>query len=256
MTPMSALTIIPAVDLKGGHCVRLRQGLASEETVYAEDPVLAACRWERQGAAWLHVVDLDGAFAGHPVHAELVERMIRSVSIPVEVGGGLRTDGDLQRMLDAGAARVILGTRACGDAGGLDKLIARFGDRLAVGIDARQGRVQVKGWTETMPLDAVTLAARVDRQGIHTLIVTDTAVDGMLHGPNLAAIQAICDRVSCDVIASGGVSSAADVASLCQLKRKNLTGAIVGKALYEGTVTLEALQAVCRATGESSILNV
>ncbi|MBU4290470.1 MAG: 1-(5-phosphoribosyl)-5-[(5-phosphoribosylamino)methylideneamino]imidazole-4-carboxamide isomerase [Verrucomicrobia bacterium] len=246
-------TVIPAVDIRGGRCVRLHQGRAEEETVYAEDPVLTACQWEQQGAAWLHVVDLDGAFAGHPVHTKLMERMIRSVSIPVEVGGGLRSDDDLQRLVAAGAARVILGTRACGDADGLDKLIARFGDRLAVGIDARQGRVQVKGWTETMPLDALTLAARMDRQGIHTLIVTDTAVDGTLQGPNLSAIQAICDRVSCEVIASGGISSVADMAALCRLNRPNLTGAIVGKALYEGAVTLKALQAACRADGESSV---
>ncbi len=239
------LTVIPAIDIKGGQCVRLCQGVAAAETVYASDPLLMARQWERQGAAWLHVVDLDGAFAGQPVHAELIARLIRSVSIPVEVGGGLRTDSDLQRLLDGGAARVIIGTRACQDAGALEPLIARFGDRLAVGIDARQGRVQVKGWTETLPLQAADLAARLDGQGIRTLIVTDTAVDGMLQGPNLAVTREICDKVSCQVIASGGVAAADDIAALCRLRRPNLGGVIVGKALYDGAVTLKALQEAC-----------
>ncbi len=236
-------TVIPAVDIRGGRCVRLRQGLAAEETVYADDPVQAAREWERQGAAWLHVVDLDGAFAGRPVNADLIGRLIRSVSIPVEVGGGLRTDADLRRLLDLGAARVILGTRACRDADALGPLAARFGDQLAVGIDARAGRVQVQGWTETLGLEALEFAARLDRAGVRTLVVTDTATDGMLQGPNLKAIAAICGQVSCAVIASGGVSTADDVAALCRLKRPNLKGAIVGKALYDSKVTLQALQA-------------
>ncbi len=235
-------TVIPAVDIKDGRCVRLCQGLPTAETVYAGDPILMARQWERQGAAWLHVVDLDGAFTGRPVHAELIARLIRSVSIPVEVGGGLRTDSDLQRLLDGGAARVIIGTRACRDAGELEPLIARFGDRLAVGIDARQGKVQVKGWTETLPLEAADLAVRLDGQGIRTLIVTDTAVDGMLKGPNLPVMREICDKVSCRVIASGGVAAADDIAALCRLQRQNLAGAIVGKALYDDAVTLKALQ--------------
>lgn len=241
-------TVIPAIDLKGGRCVRLRQGLAAAETVYADDPVQMAREWERQGAAWLHVVDLDGAFAGRPVHAELIAKMIRAVAIPVEVGGGLRTDADLQCLLEGGAARVILGTRACGAAADLETLITRFGERLAVGIDARQGKVQVKGWTETLALDAAALAARLDGQGIRTLVVTDTATDGMLQGPNLAGIGALCDRVSCAVIASGGVSSAQDIAALRRLKRKNLAGAIVGKALYDGRVTLRELQDAARGS--------
>ncbi len=239
-------TVIPAIDLRGGRCVRLRQGLAAAETVYADDPVRMARQWERQGAAWLHVVDLDGAFAGRPVHTELIVKLIRAVAIPVEVGGGLRTDADLQRLVDGGAARVILGTRACGAAADLEALIARFGERLAVGIDARQGRVQVKGWTETLALDAAALAARLDRQGIRTLIVTDTAKDGMLRGPNLAGIRAICGQVACSVIASGGVAAAADIAALRRLKLKNLAGAIVGQALYAGAVTLKDLQAAAR----------
>lgn len=241
-------TVIPAVDIRGGRCVRLRQGLAADETVYADDPVRVAQAWEKRGAAWLHVVDLDGAFAGHPVHTELIAEMIRAVSIPVEVGGGLRTDADLQRLLACGAARAVLGTRACGGAAGLQALIARFGDRLAVGIDARQGRVQVKGWTQTLPMDAAALAESLDRQGIHTLIFTDTAKDGMLQGPNLEAIRAICDQVSCRVIASGGVAAAEHIAALRRLHRPNLAGAIVGKALYDGKVTLPELQAA--GTGE------
>ncbi len=238
-------TVIPAVDIRGGRCVRLNQGRAAEETVYADDPVRMAQEWEKQGATWLHVVDLDGAFAGHPVHTELLVRMLRAISIPVQVGGGLRANADIQRLVDAGAARVILGTRVCRNADDLNELCACFGEHVAVGLDARQGRVQVKGWTETMPVEAVTLAARMDRLGVHTLIYTDTATDGALKGPNIPAIQAICDQVSCEVIASGGVSSAEDIAALCRLKQPNLSGAIVGKALYEGVVTLKDLQAAC-----------
>lgn len=160
----------------------------------------------------------------------------------------MRTDEDIQHCVNAGAARVILGTRACRNTEDLEALIAGFGDRVAVGIDVRQGRVQVKGWTETLPVDGVTLAARMDRLGVHTLIYTDTAVDGTLKGPNVAAIQAVCGRVSCQVIASGGISSAEDIAALCRLKKTNLVGAIVGKALYEGTVTLDGLR---QARGDS-----
>jgi phosphoribosylformimino-5-aminoimidazole carboxamide ribotide isomerase len=245
-------TIIPAIDIKGGRCVRLRQGVATEETVYANDPIRMAKQWERQGAAWLHVVDLDGAFAGRPVHADLIARMIAAVSIPVEVGGGLRTDADLQRLVDAGAARVILGTRACGESADLAGLVARFGDRLAVGIDARQGMVQVKGWTETLALDAATLAVRLDRQGVRTLIITDTATDGMLQGPNIPGIRAICEQLACSIIASGGISSAKDIAVLCGLKLKNLAGAIVGKALYAGAATLAELQKAARRNESNS----
>ncbi len=240
---MKTFTIYPAIDLKGGRCVRLLQGRADAETVYGQDPVAMARHWVEQGATWLHVVDLDGAFAGHPAQLDLVRQIASAVSVPVQCGGGLRTDEDVQRVLDAGVKRAILGTRAWADPAGLAKLVARFGARVAVGIDARNGMVQIKGWTETTNVTAVGLARQADEMGVRTLIVTDTATDGMLKGTNLAAMEDVCSAVKCAVIASGGVSRASDVTALRGLGQKNLAGAIVGKALYEGHATLAALEA-------------
>jgi phosphoribosylformimino-5-aminoimidazole carboxamide ribotide isomerase len=237
-------TIYPAIDIKDGRCVRLRQGRAEDAKVYSEDPVETARRWERAGAEALHVVDLDGAFCGTPVHTEVAGRIVRSVSIPVQLGGGLRTDGDIDAALAAGVRRAIIGTRAIEQGGGnLGEMAKRFGDRLAVSIDARSGRVQVRGWVETTGKPAVDLAREVCESGIHTIIFTDTATDGMLGGPNLRAIAGICKTVSCAVIASGGVSSADDARNLVGLGLPNLAGAIVGKALYEQSVTLAELMA-------------
>jgi len=237
------MLIIPAIDLKGGKCVRLRQGLADQATVYADDPVEMARRWEREGAGLLHVVDLDGAFEGRPVHTEVVRRIAAAVGVPVELGGGIRTDADIAAALATGAERVIVGTRAFSEPESLRGLAERYGARLAVGIDARDGFVQVRGWVETTSVRALDLAAQVDGMGVRTLIYTDTATDGMLTGHNVAATDAVCRAVRCEVVASGGVSSAADAAALRALERPNLAGAIVGKALYDGVVTMGALVA-------------
>ena len=239
---MSALTIIPAIDLKGGRCVRLRQGIASDETVYSDDPVKMAQSWEQQGAAWLHVVDLDGAFQGFPVHTALIEKIVAAVQIPVEVGGGLRTDEQVEALLALGVARAVLGTRAWTSPETLASLVERFGERVAVGLDARNGRVSVKGWTETTETDALALAAHLHFLGVQTLIYTDIVKDGMLTGPNTKAIAALCDRVTCRVIASGGIASTAHVDALVALGKPNLAGVIVGKALYEGTISFAKLQ--------------
>ncbi len=238
---MSSLSIIPAIDLKGGRCVRLRQGIASAETVYSDDPVQMAKSWEKQGATWLHVVDLDGAFQGAPVHTELIEKIARAVQIPVEVGGGLRTDDQVADLLARGVARAVLGTRAWSSPETLKRLVARFGERLAVGLDARNGQVSIKGWTETTGTDALALASQMQNLGVQTLIYTDIAQDGMLTGPNTKAMAALCDRVTCRVIASGGVASKAHVIALAALNKPNLTGVIVGKALYEGTISFAEL---------------
>ena len=240
---MSKILVIPAIDLKGGRCVRLRQGKADEVTTYSDDPVWMAKRWADEGAKYLHVVDLDGAFQGAPVHQEVISRMVKAVNIPVEVGGGLRTDADIELILECGVSRAILGTRAWAEPEQLKQLVDRFSHRLAVGIDARGGRVQIKGWTETTEEDAISLAKRADAMGVGTLIYTDTARDGMLEGVNAKAMDEICAAVSCSVIASGGISSATDMRLLKDLKRPNLVGAIVGKALYEGRVKLKDLEA-------------
>lgn len=235
------LTIIPAIDLKDGRCVRLRQGRAEDSTVYSDNPAEMARRWASEGAQYLHVVDLDGAFQGKPVHTKEIAAIVASAGIPVEVGGGLRTPSDIRGVLSCGVARAIVGTRALDGQEALKRLTGEFGDRLAVGIDARDGRVQVRGWVEVSGMKAVDLARQADAAGVRTLIYTDTSRDGMLAGTNVEAIRELCGNVACSVIASGGVTSVADVRALKSLKAGNLAAAIVGKALYEGTVTLAAL---------------
>jgi phosphoribosylformimino-5-aminoimidazole carboxamide ribotide isomerase len=226
--------------------VRLRRGVAEDATVYSTDPEAMARHWVEEGATYLHVVDLDGAFAGRPAHTELIGRMAKTAGVPIEVGGGLRRDEDVAAMIESGVDRVILGTRAAQDMEAVRRLASRFGPRVAVGIDSRDGKVQVKGWVETTEIRAVDLARRIEKAGVRTLIVTDTATDGMLQGVNADGVAAVCRNVSCDVIASGGIASARDAALLLSLGCANLTGAIVGKALYDGRVTLRALMAASR----------
>jgi len=238
---LTTFRVIPAIDLKGGRCVRLRQGRADDETVYSNDPVETARRWAGEGAEVLHVVDLDGAFHGHPVHLAVVEQICRAADVTVELGGGLRTDEHVRAVLDAGVRRAIIGTRACTHPGELGRLVEKFGDGLAVGIDARDGRVQVRGWVETTEMSAVDLAGQAAAAGVRTLIYTDTMTDGMLGGPNTAAVGEICRHVECDVVASGGITSPDDIRALGALRAPNLVGAIVGKALYDGRVRLDEL---------------
>ena len=236
------MIILPAIDLKDGKCVRLRQGRADDVTVYGDDPAAQAKDWADQGGRELHVVDLDGAFAGTPRHAETIARIIAAFGGPVEVGGGLRTPEALAAVIEAGAARAIIGSAALDDPAFLSKAVELYGERIAVGIDARDGYVQTKGWVETTRVKATDLAAAVARRGVKTIIYTDTATDGMLGGPNLTQMAAICDAApTCAVTASGGVSSPFDVENLKALERANLRAAIVGKALYDGRTTLREM---------------
>ena len=236
------MTILPAIDLKGGKCVRLRQGREDDVTVYGDDPAAQAADWRRQGGEELHVVDLDGAFAGTPKHAAVIAAIIKAFGGPVEVGGGLRTPEALAAVLDAGAARAIIGSAALEDPEFLASSVEIYGDRIAVGIDARDGLVQTRGWVETSQTPATELARAVAAMGVKTIIYTDTATDGMLDGPNLAQMAAICDAApTCAITASGGVSSPQDVKNLIALGKPNLRAAIVGKALYDGRVTLSAM---------------
>ena len=233
------MIILPAIDLKGGKCVRLRQGRVDDVTVYGDDPAAQAKDWREQGGQELHVVDLDGAFDGEPRHAEAIRAIIRAFGGPVEVGGGLRTLDSLRAVLEAGAARAIIGSAALEDPAFLSQAVELYGDRVAVGIDARDGLVQTRGWVETTEVKAVDLAAAVAKAGVKTIIYTDTATDGMLGGPNLSQMAAICDAApECQITASGGVSSPYDVENLKALERSNLRAAIVGKALYDGRTTL------------------
>lgn len=242
------MVILPAIDLKGGVCVRLRQGRADDVTTYNEDPSAQARDWREQGGKELHVVDLDGAFAGTPKHAAIIKEIIESFAGPVEVGGGIRTPETLEAVIDAGATRAIIGSAALENPEFLTRAVEQYGDKIAVGIDARNGFVQTRGWVTTTEVKATDLAKAVAAIGVKTIIYTDTATDGMLGGPNLEQMAAICDAApTCQITASGGVSSVTDIKNLIALGKPNLRAAIVGKALYDGRTTLTEMNS---AAGE------
>ncbi|MEG1552087.1 MAG: 1-(5-phosphoribosyl)-5-[(5-phosphoribosylamino)methylideneamino]imidazole-4-carboxamide isomerase [Kiritimatiellia bacterium] len=236
------MIILPAIDLMNNSCVRLQQGRKEAMTIYSDNPLAQAQAWRAQGAQSLHIVDLDGAFSGYPKHTELITKIIQETHLQVEVGGGLRTDAAVETLMAAGVTRAIIGTRALEEPEALARWVQCYGDRIAVGIDARDGWVQVKGWVEKSLTSATELAKRVADCGVSTLIYTDIATDGMLGGTNLSAMAEMCDTVPhVKIIASGGVSHPDHVRALRALHRSNLFGAIVGKALYDGTTTLEAM---------------
>jgi len=228
--------IVPAVDLKAGRCVRLKQGRADAETVFSDDPVAMARRWEGSGARRLHVVDLDGAFAGRPAQTELVRAMIRAVAIPVQAGGGLREIAHVEAVLEAGARWAIVGTRAALDPIFLGEVCGRFGEQVLIGIDASDGRVAVDGWTRVLDLDALALARDAAAAGAAGIIYTDIARDGTQNGPNLWSTGAVAQAAGIPVFASGGVGSLDDIRQLATVA--GLAGVIVGRALYSGAVDL------------------
>lgn len=236
------MTIYPAIDIRGGRCVRLLQGRADQETVYAEDPAAVATGFRQAGSIWVHVVDLDGAFAGEPRNGTAV-RAVVAQGLRVQLGGGLRTRAAVEQALGLGVARVVIGTRAAESDAFVGELVQAFGERIAVGIDAKNGQVAVKGWVADSGLSALDLARRMDALGVRTLIHTDIGTDGMLTGPNLTAQEAMLAAGRANVIASGGVSRREDVIALAALARREprLDGVIVGKALYEGRVDLADL---------------
>jgi len=234
--------LIPAIDIRGGRCVRLVQGDYARETVYDADPVAVARRWIEGGATRLHVVDLDGAREGAPRNRAIVERIAAGVAVPVQVGGGIRTADDAQRYRDAGLARVILGTSAVEDRALVTELAALLGEALVIGIDARDGNVRTRGWIESSGIAALDLARELRALGAGRFVYTDIGVDGMLQGPNLPALRQFIAAAGCPVIASGGVTRVSDLPAIAA------TGAeavIAGKALYSGDVQLaEALAAL------------
>lgn len=236
------MTIYPAIDLKGGRCVRLQQGRADQETVYAEDPGAVAAQFRSAGSAWVHVVDLDGAFAGEPRNGPAVQAILAQ-GLRVQLGGGLRTRAAVERALGLGASRVVIGTRAAESEAFVGELVQAFGERIAVGIDARDGQVAVRGWVASSGVSALDLARRMDALGVRTIIHTDIGTDGMLVGPNLPAQESMLQAGAFRVIASGGVSRREDVVALAELARRlpRLEGVIVGKALYERRVDLSDL---------------
>jgi phosphoribosylformimino-5-aminoimidazole carboxamide ribotide isomerase len=236
------MEIIPAIDIKGGKCVRLSQGAFTQVETYSEDPVKFARRWQQEGAKRLHIVDLDGARVGMPQNNEVVRQILRRVGIPVQLGGGIRNAEIVERMLRVGVERVILGTSVAQNDDLARSVFTLYDDRVIVGIDARDGLVAISGWQERLNERAVDFAKRMESLGAKRIIFTDIVRDGMLNGVNLAALKEILKAVSVPVIASGGVASLEDIRALKALKAPNLEGVIVGKALYTGKLRLsEAL---------------
>jgi phosphoribosylformimino-5-aminoimidazole carboxamide ribotide isomerase len=236
--------IFPAIDLKGGKVVRLQQGRADAATVYSDDPGAVAKRWEGEGARYLHVVDLDGAFEGEPRNWDGVRAILRAVQIPIQLGGGLRRRSQVEEALQMGITRAVLGTKACDSPEFVGALVHDFGSRIVVGIDARDGLVAVKGWTEKTTLTAPEFARQISRLGIQNIIFTDVSTDGMLAGPNYTAISSVCAAVTCNVVASGGIGSVNDVIRLRRLAEQhpNLVGVVIGRALYDGRIDLKQLE--------------
>ncbi len=230
------MLIVPAVDLKAGRCVRLLQGRAAAETIFSDDPVATARRWESEGAPRLHLVDLDGAFGGGPAQTAIVRDIARSISIPVEVGGGLRSAEHVEAVLDAGARWAIVGTRAALDPVFLGDVCRRFADRIIVGVDASDGRVAVDGWTRVLDLEAVALARDAAAAGACTIIYTDISRDGTQSGPNVWSTEAVARAAGIPVFASGGVGSLDDIRQLAGIP--GVEGVVVGRALYTGALTL------------------
>lgn len=229
------MIIYPAVDIKDGRCVRLLQGRFDSETVYGDDPVEMAEKWASIGAEWLHVVDLDGARSGISKNRSIIADIVKKVKIPVQTGGGIRTIGDIDEVIALGAARVVLGTAAVKNPRLLKEAVDNYGDKIAVGIDAKNGKVAVEGWETLSSHDAVEFAKRVEQYGVSVIIYTDISTDGMLSGPNLKAVEKVVGAVGIDIIASGGVSSIQD---LINLKNTGAAGAITGKAIYTGAIDL------------------
>ena len=232
------MQIIPAIDLREGKVVRLFQGDFEKETRYSDDPVQVAKRWEKEGAALLHVVDLEGALEGKPVNLKWVGEIAKAVSCPVECGGGVRDLETIQKLLSAGVQRVVLGTQAIQSEAFLKECLLEFGENVVVGIDSKKKEIKTEGWTKTVTCDPVELAKRFESLGVSALIVTDVSRDGTLKGPNLKLFGDLLAAVRTPLIASGGVGSLEDVEALRGLKPRSPWGAIVGKALYDGKFTL------------------
>lgn len=230
------MILYPAIDLKGGQCVRLLHGDMARATVFSDSPADQARAFAAQGFQWLHVVDLDGAIEGRAVNAEAVKAILNAISLPLQLGGGVRSLHDIHAWLEAGVSRVILGTVALSDPGMVVKAAAAFPEQIAVGLDLRDGRVAVKGWVETSDTTGVDLARRFEDAGVAALIVTDIGRDGAMQGPNVEEIGEVADAVSIPTIASGGVSSVADIAALKARPGVKIAGAIIGRALYEGAI--------------------
>jgi phosphoribosylformimino-5-aminoimidazole carboxamide ribotide isomerase len=242
----ASVILFPAIDLKEGLCVRLEQGDMARATVFNRDPAEQAHAFEQAGFEYLHIVDLDGAFAGKPVNAGAVERILEAISIPVQLGGGIRDMATVEGWLGKGVTRVIIGTAAVRDPVLVREAAARFPGRVAVGLDARDGNVAVQGWAESSELSALDIARRFEDAGVAAIVYTDISRDGMLKGLNLDATIALAEAVSIPVIASGGLASIADVEAMLAPRARKLEGAIAGRALYDGRLNAAEALAVLK----------
>ena len=234
--------LIPAVDMKGGKCVRLREGVADSVTEYGDDPAAMALHWESLGATRLHLIDLDGAFTGQAAHLEIAKNIFHSLKIPVEFGGGLRTLERIETMFDLGADRVILGTVAVDNPGLVEEAARRHPGAIIAGIDARNGNVALRGWVDVTSVTAVDLALRMKALGVERVIYTDVARDGMLTGVNIKETENLCVQTGMKIIASGGVASVDDVRGLWKIHSLGIEGVILGRALYDGKIDFSEIQ--------------
>jgi len=238
--------ILPAIDLKEGCCVRLEQGLMEKDTVYHDDPAAQARIWQEQGGEFLHIVDLDGAFAGVPKNREAIKAIVAAIDIPCELGGGVRDLETIEAYLALGVDRVILGTVAKENPALVEEACRKFPGRIVVGIDAKDGLVAVRGWADVTEKQATELAREMEGFGVEAIIYTDIARDGMMQGPNIKATKALAEAISIPVIASGGVSSLKDIRNLMEIEASGVTGVITGKAIYSGAIDLRKAVALTK----------
>ncbi|HBA33120.1 MAG TPA: 1-(5-phosphoribosyl)-5-((5-phosphoribosylamino)methylideneamino)imidazole-4-carboxamide isomerase [Gammaproteobacteria bacterium] len=237
------MLVIPAIDLKAGQCVRLRQGRMDDDTVFSDDPVAVAGRWVAAGAKRLHLVDLDGAFAGEPRNAQVVKAIRKAYpDLPLQVGGGIRNLETAEAYVNAGVSYIIIGTQAVKDPAFVSLLCKRFPGKVIVGLDAKDGKVAVEGWAEVSEQEAVTLASTFEGLGVSAIVYTDISRDGMMQGVNIPATVSLAEAISIPVIASGGVTNIDDIRNLCDVAESGISGAIVGRALYEGSLDLTEAQ--------------
>ncbi|QOX78164.1 1-(5-phosphoribosyl)-5-[(5-phosphoribosylamino)methylideneamino]imidazole-4-carboxamide isomerase [Trichlorobacter lovleyi] len=232
------MIVIPAIDLKEGNCVRLEQGEMNRDTVFSDNPAEQALKWQEAGAELLHLVDLDGAFAGIPKNKAAIEAIIKTITIPAQLGGGIRDIATIEAYLSLGLSRVIIGTAAQRNPELVIEACQKFPGRIVVGIDAKNGMVAVQGWAELTDISAVDLARKFEDCGVTAIIYTDISRDGMMGGPNLEATKALAEAISIPVIASGGISSLKDIENLMAIEASGVTGAITGKAIYTGAINL------------------
>jgi phosphoribosylformimino-5-aminoimidazole carboxamide ribotide isomerase len=230
------MIVFPAIDIKNGKCVRLLQGEKDKETVYFENPVEVALMWQEKGAQFLHIVDLDGAFDGVPKNLELIASLVKSVDIPVQIGGGIRNEEIIRQYLDTGINRVIIGTKAVTDPDFTKNMLEKYDKKIVISIDAKDNMVCTKGWVETSDISVDNLCDRLIPQGLKTIVYTDISKDGMMAGPNFGELRRLNDKYDISIIASGGISKAAD---LDQVRDMDIYGVITGKALYEGAIQLD-----------------